>query len=142
MTGRAVTIRTLDLGADKADRCGLVLASEPNPALGVRGVRLSLSHSDVFGTQLRAIIRASAYGPLRVLVPMVARREEMQAVRKLLLRCHADLRKEGYDLPEPPALGAMIEVPAAALALQGLIDIVEIGRAHLCTPVTNAHTVC
>lgn len=125
MTGRTVTIRTLDLGADKADRCGLVLASEPNPALGVRGVRLSLSRSDVFGTQLRAIVRASAYGPLRVLVPMVARREELQAVRKLLLQCHADLRKEGYDLPEPPALGAMIEVPAAALALHGLIDLVD-----------------
>ncbi|PIQ36290.1 MAG: phosphoenolpyruvate--protein phosphotransferase [Lysobacterales bacterium CG17_big_fil_post_rev_8_21_14_2_50_64_11] len=125
MTGRTVTIRTLDLGADKADRCGLVLASEPNPALGVRGVRLSLNRSDVFATQLRAILRASAYGPLRVLVPMIARREEMQTVRTLLLACHADLRTQGYDLPEPPALGAMIEVPAAALALHGLIDIVD-----------------
>lgn len=125
MTGRSVTIRTLDLGADKADRCGLVLACEPNPALGVRGVRLSLHRTDVFATQLRAIIRASAYGPLRVLVPMIARREEMQAVRKLLLACHAELREQGHDLPEPPALGAMIEVPAAALALHGLIDIVD-----------------
>src|SRR3546814_13323199 len=94
MTGRAVTIRTLDLGADKADRCGLVLASEPNPALGVRGVRLSLSHSAVFGTQLRAIIRASAYGPLRVLAPQVRRPAEVRTVRNPTVR-RPDRRRAG-----------------------------------------------
>src|SRR6476469_3023930 len=70
MTGRTVTIRTLDLGADKADRSGLVLDDEPNPALGLRGVRLSLARDALFRTQLRAIVRASGYGPVRVLVPM------------------------------------------------------------------------
>src|SRR6188768_4250487 len=80
MSGRPVTIRTLDLGADKADRTGLTLDNEDNPALGLRGVRLSLSHSDLFDTQLRAIVRASGYGPVRVLVPMVSNREEIVAV--------------------------------------------------------------
>jgi len=134
MIGRPVTIRTLDLGADKADRSGLALASEPNPALGLRGVRLSLSRHALFATQLRAILRASAYGPVRVLVPMVTRREEMLAVRALLHRCHADLRAEGMDLPECPPLGAMIEVPAAALALHSLassVDFVSVGTNDL-----------
>src|SRR5690606_12355939 len=84
MTGRTTTIRTLDLGADKADRTGLVLDDEPHPALGVRGVRLSLSRRELFATQLRAIARASGYGPVRVLVPMVASREEVVEVRGLL----------------------------------------------------------
>jgi len=134
MIGRPVTIRTLDLGADKADRSGLALSSEPNPALGLRGVRLSLSRRDLFVTQLRAILRASAYGPVRVLVPMVSRREEMLAVRALLHRCHADLLGEGMDLPECPPLGAMIEVPAAALALHSLastVDFVSVGTNDL-----------
>ena len=77
MNGRPVTIRTLDLGADKADGSGVVLASEPNPALGLRGVRLSLARRPLFETQLRAILRASGYGAVRILVPMVSRREEM-----------------------------------------------------------------
>jgi phosphotransferase system enzyme I (PtsI) len=83
MTGRTVTIRTLDLGADKADRSGLVLEGEPNPALGLRGVRLSLARDALFRTQLRAIVRASGYGPVRVLVPMVSAREEVLAVRRM-----------------------------------------------------------
>ena len=92
MTGRTVTIRTLDLGADKADRSGLTLDYEPNPALGLRGVRLSLARDALFDTQLRAIARASGYGPLRVLVPMISSREEIVAVRKLLTRVMRDLR--------------------------------------------------
>src|SRR5690606_25888358 len=77
MTGRTVTIRTLDIGADKADRTGLALTDEPNPALGLRGVRLSLARADIFEAQMRAIVRASGYGPVRVLVPMVSGREEI-----------------------------------------------------------------
>ncbi len=125
MTGRTVTIRTLDVGADKADNSGLALADEPNPALGVRGVRLSLRKQEVFETQLRAIVRASAYGPLRVLVPMVACREEMVAVRALLARIAADMRAAGHAVAEEIPLGARIEVPAAALALPGFIDTVD-----------------
>lgn len=125
MSGRPVTIRTLDLGADKADRTGLTLSNEDNPALGLRGVRLSLARPKVSDTQLRAILRASAYGKLRVLVPMVSSREELLAVRRRLTRLTAQLRAEGYEVAERIALGAMIEVPAAALALESFIDLVD-----------------
>lgn len=125
MTGRTVTIRTMDIGADKADRTGLALGGEPNPALGVRGVRLSLARAPVFETQLRAILRASGYGPVRILVPMVSGREEMLAVAGMLRRVTRDLREEGHEVAEHVPLGAMIEVPAAAIALTSFIDTVD-----------------
>ncbi len=134
MTGRTVTIRTLDLGADKADRTGLALRDEPNPALGLRGIRLSLAREDLFETQLRAIVRASGYGPVRILLPMISSREEIVAVRRLLKRIMRDLRSEGHEIADYIALGAMIEVPAAAIALPGFIgaiDFLSIGTNDL-----------
>lgn len=134
MTGRMVTIRTLDVGADKADRSGLALSNEPNPALGLRGVRLSLARLDVFETQLRAILRASGYGPVRVLVPMVTSREEMITVARLIKRVAGKLQREGHAIAEHIPLGAMIEVPAAAIALPALIgtvDFISIGTNDL-----------
>ena len=125
MSGRPVTIRTLDLGADKADRTGLVLGNEDNPALGLRGVRLSLANGELFDTQLRAIVRASGYGPVRVLVPMISNREEIVAVRKRLKRVADKLRKQGAEVADDIPLGAMIEVPAAAIALHAFVDIVD-----------------
>ena len=125
MAGRVVTIRTLDLGADKADHSGLALRSEPNPALGLRGVRLSLAHEALFLTQLRAILRASAYGPVRVLVPMICCREEMLAVVALLDAARASLLAESAPTGPAIELGAMIEVPAAALGLPDFIDLVD-----------------
>lgn len=125
MTGRTVTIRTLDMGADKADNSGLVLADEPNPAMGVRGVRLSLSREALFATQLRAIVRASGYGPVRVLVPMISCREEIIAVRNLLDRVTDELRASGFETADTIPLGAMIEVPAAAIALPGFIEDID-----------------
>ena len=125
MAGRVVTIRTLDLGADKADHSGLTLRSEPNPALGLRGVRLSLAHEALFLTQLRAILRAAAYGPVRVLVPMVCCREEMQSVVAMLEAARISLRADGLQAGERVELGAMIEVPAAALGLADFIDLVD-----------------
>ena len=125
MGGRPVTIRTLDLGADKADRAGLVVSDEDNPALGLRGVRLSLAHAGVFDTQLRAILRASHYGPVRVLVPMVSSREEMLDVRRRLQRAALQLRKQGHEIAVQLELGAMIEVPAAAIALHAFVDVVD-----------------
>lgn len=125
MTGRTVTIRTLDIGADKADRTGLALSDEPNPALGLRGVRLSLARAGIFETQMRAIVRASGYGPIRVLVPMVSSRDEITAVAALLKRVRRDLASEGHEIAEHIPLGAMIEVPAAAIALPGFIDVVD-----------------
>lgn len=134
MGGMPVTIRTLDLGADKADASGLVLDDEENPALGVRGVRLSLRHPDLLALQLRAILRASGYGPVRVLVPMVSAVEEMTRVRRMLDGCARDLRDSGHHIAERVELGAMIEVPAAAIALPGMIrslDFIAIGTNDL-----------
>lgn len=125
MSGRPVTIRTLDLGADKADRIGLVMGNEDNPALGVRGIRLSLTHDSVFDTQLRAIARASGYGPLRILVPMVSNREEILTVRRRLRHVMSRLHRQGFETAEHIPVGAMIEVPAAALALHSFIDKVD-----------------
>ncbi|MBB5874791.1 phosphoenolpyruvate--protein phosphotransferase [Xanthomonas sp. 3498] len=125
MSGRPVTIRTLDLGADKADRTGLTMSNEENPALGLRGVRLSLARPKVSDTQLRALLRASAYGPVRVLVPMVSAREELLAMRRHLKRIAAQLRRDGHAIAEQVQLGAMIEVPAAALALDTFIDTID-----------------
>ncbi|WP_058834077.1 phosphoenolpyruvate--protein phosphotransferase [Luteimonas abyssi] len=125
MTGRTVTIRTLDLGADKADRTGLSLTREPNPALGCRGVRLSQARDEVFVAQMRAILRASAYGPLRILVPMVSGREELEHVAATIRRARTALRAEGHDVADHIPLGAMIEVPSAALALTSFLDLVD-----------------
>ena len=134
MGGLPVTIRTLDLGADKADSSGLVLDDEENPALGVRGVRLSLRQPQLLTIQLRAILRASGYGPVRVLVPMVTAAEEMISVRRMLHECARDLRSAGHEIADQFELGAMIEVPAAAIALSGMIralDFIAIGTNDL-----------
>ena len=134
MTGRTVTLRTLDLGADKADRTGLALRDEPNPALGLRGVRLSLARPGLLDTQLRAMLRASGYGPLRILMPMVCCREEIVAVRARLDFVARRLREEGCEIAEAVPLGAMIEIPAAALALPtfiGDVDFISIGTNDL-----------
>ena len=134
MGGLPVTIRTLDLGADKADASGLVMDDEENPALGVRGVRLSLRHPQLLTTQLRAILRATGYGPIRVLVPMVSTIEEITSVRALLRECARDLRTAGHEIADHVELGAMVEVPAAAIALGSMIkslDFVSIGTNDL-----------
>ncbi len=134
MAGLPVTIRTLDLGADKIDRSGLALKEEENPALGVRGVRLSLRRPTVFAVQLRAILRAANFGPVRILVPMVTVADEMKAVRTLVDMCLRDLRNEGLPVPEDVQIGAMIEVPAAAIGIRGLLaecDFVAIGTNDL-----------
>ena len=134
MSGQPVTIRTLDVGADKTDRTGLTLKDEPNPALGLRGVRLSLTRRALFETQLRAVLRASAYGRVRLLLPMVTSAEEVAAVRREVARVAAALRDEGHTLGEDVPLGVMIEVPAAALALPGFIrdvDFLSVGTNDL-----------
>jgi phosphotransferase system enzyme I (PtsI) len=105
MTGRTVTIRTLDLGADKADKTGLALRDEPNPALGLRGVRLSLARDGCLRTQLRAMARASGYGPLRALVPMVSGYEEMRTVRRALDAVHARIAQRRPRGRRPRAAG-------------------------------------
>ncbi|MFS8137224.1 MAG: phosphoenolpyruvate--protein phosphotransferase [Thermomonas sp.] len=134
MTGRTVTIRTLDVGADKADNSGLALRNEPNPALGLRGVRLSLARKDLLHTQLRAIVRASGYGPVRILVPMISGAEEMFAVRDMLRVVMREVARDGSEMAAKIPLGAMIEVPSAALSLPmfiGACDFLSIGTNDL-----------
>jgi len=141
MGGLPVTIRTLDLGADKADAAGLVIRGEDNPALGVRGVRLSLRYPAVFTTQIRAILRAACYGPVRVLVPMVTQPDELIAVRTLFKLARQELKRENVDLPEKLPLGAMIEVPAAAINVRALLehaDFLAIGTNDLAQYVLAA----
>ncbi|HEX7341592.1 MAG TPA: phosphoenolpyruvate--protein phosphotransferase [Rhodanobacteraceae bacterium] len=134
MGGLPVTIRTLDLGADKAGNAGLTVRGEENPALGVRGIRLSLRHPVIFATQLRAILRAASYGPVRILIPMVTQIDEIDAVRTLVDHCARDLRNEGEDPPDNLDIGAMIEVPAAALTVRHLLkhaDFLALGTNDL-----------
>ncbi len=113
--GRPVTIRTLDAGGDKPIE-GLSMAAESNPFLGLRGIRLSLAHPDVFRVQLRALARAAHFGPLKVMLPMVTVPAEVAAAAALLAGEVADLERAGVPC-RMPALGIMVEVPAAALAI-------------------------
>ncbi|MDJ0971835.1 MAG: phosphoenolpyruvate--protein phosphotransferase [Kiloniellales bacterium] len=111
--GKPVTIRTLDAGGDKPIP-GVTLDAESNPFLGQRGLRLSLARPEVFRVQLRALARAAAEGPLKVMLPMVTLPEELEQARRLFDDILAELAAEGVA-HGTPALGIMIEVPAAAL---------------------------
>ena len=111
--GKPVTIRTLDAGGDKPIP-GITRDAEANPFLGRRGLRLSLAHPEVFRVQLRALARAAAEGPLKVMLPMVTLPAELERARRLLDEVLAELAAEGLAHGRP-ALGIMIEVPAAAL---------------------------
>ncbi|MEQ9448767.1 MAG: phosphoenolpyruvate--protein phosphotransferase, partial [Rhodospirillaceae bacterium] len=114
--GRPVTIRTLDIGADKlGDALGL--KPGPNPALGLRAIRFALARRKVLMTQLSAILRAGALGPVRILLPMVCTAAEVVEVRDILTRVARRLKRRGVEIADPlPALGVMIEIPGAALA--------------------------
>jgi phosphotransferase system enzyme I (PtsI) len=133
--GRPVTIRTLDAGGDKPI-AGYTVDGEDNPFLGVRGVRLSLQHPVALTTQLRALARAAAVGPLKVMVPMVTHPRELEQVRLVLDAAVARLRNYGVACAMPD-LGMMVEVPAAALALDLFdTDFVSIGSNDLIQYVT------
>jgi len=126
MKGRPVTIRTLDSGADKDVPSVSAHRETPsNPALALRAIRLCLAEPELFATQLRAILRASAHGPIKLLVPMISGPQEMIAARRLISSAMENLkaRKEKFDANIP--VGAMIEVPAAALAIDGLIPVID-----------------
>ncbi len=116
LPNKPVTIRTLDVGADKALNDARARV-EPNPALGLRAVRYSLSEPQMFLTQLRALLRASAHGELRIMVPMLSHAQEIDQTLALLEMAKAELRAEKVRFDEGMQVGGMIEVPAAALAL-------------------------
>jgi phosphotransferase system enzyme I (PtsI) len=127
MKGRPVTVRTLDVGGEKlATALGDTISDSPNPALGLRAIRLGLKETKILDTQLAAILRASAYGPVRILIPMVATVSQMNLVRKRLVQVEKKLSKRGIKLPPAlPPLGAMIEIPGAALAADALTRVCD-----------------
>lgn len=132
MKGLPVTIRTLDLGADKqlrfADRSG------DNPALGLRAIRLCLSEPQMFHTQLRAILRASHYGKVRLLIPMLSSLSELRQALHLIGHAKQELAAEGMPFDTRIPVGGMIEIPAAALSAQTFakhLDFLSIGTNDL-----------
>ena len=115
MGGRQVTIRTFDLGADKA--INAAERTQTNPALGLRAIRLCLAEPRMFQTQLRAILRASKYGKLKILIPMLAHAHEIDATLAAVEQAKSSLRGEKIGFDEAVQIGGMIEIPAAALAI-------------------------
>jgi phosphoenolpyruvate-protein phosphotransferase (PTS system enzyme I) len=118
MMGRPVVLRTLDVGADKAlNGDGSESHTKPNPAMGLRAIRFCLSEPQMFLTQLRAILRASNYGKVRVLLPMVAHVHEIDQTLSLIKQAKQQLDERGQPYDHAIEVGGMIEIPAAALAL-------------------------
>jgi phosphotransferase system enzyme I (PtsI) len=132
MAGRPVTIRTLDLGADKTINGEQF--SGPNPALGLRAIRFCLAEPQMFLTQLRAILRASHYGKVRLLVPMIVHAHEIDQVMHYVTVARDTLAQAGIPFDREVPVGGMIEVPAAALAVASFmkkLDFLSIGTNDL-----------
>lgn len=135
MAGKPVTIRTLDIGADKTARAlRRGERTEPNPALGLRAIRYCLAEPQIFLAQLRAMLRASHYGRLRILIPMLSHVKEMEQTLAMIDIAKQQLRDANVKFDEHIQIGGMIEIPAAVIAMGPLtrrLDFLSIGTNDL-----------
>ncbi len=132
MKGKVVTIRTLDIGADKTLDGDATVAT--NPALGLRAIRYCLDKPEMFATQLRALLRASLHGQIRILIPMISSMNEVHASRQAIESAARELEKSGTPFARNYLLGAMVEVPAIAIAIEPFVqelDFLSIGTNDL-----------
>jgi phosphotransferase system enzyme I (PtsI) len=135
LEGRPLVIRTFDLGADKTkEGLGGLVRVAPNPALGLRAVRFCLAEPRLFLTQLRAILRASHYGNVRILIPMLASAGEIDQALAMIAQAEESLREQGLPFDPNVPVGGMIEIPAAVLSIGAFLtrlDFLSIGTNDL-----------